>query len=167
VESKAQVLGHSLHQILIVFPLGLLTTSAGFDVLGLLTRETRWPVMSYYMILVGLLGGVAAIVCGYIDYRAIPDHTRAKRIGRLHGWGGLVMMLFFTISAYLRSTNPAVVHPAALACALAGLLLITITGWLGGELVSRMGVGVTDHATLDTPSSFARQTPPPHQVAGA
>jgi uncharacterized membrane protein len=172
VESRAQVLGHSLHQILIVFPLGLLTTSVGFDVAGLMTREARWPVMSYYMILVGLLGGVAAIVCGYIDYRAIPEHTRAKRIGRLHGWGGLAMMLFFAISVYLRSVDPSVLRPIALACSLAGLLLITITGWLGGELVSRMGIGVADHAHLNAPSSFSSRRSharpiDPHQVASA
>jgi uncharacterized membrane protein len=172
VESRAQVLGHSLHQILIVFPLGLLITSVGFDVAGVMTRDARWPLMSYYLILVGLLGGVAAIICGYIDYRAIPNKTRAKRITRLHAWGAVVMMFFFAMSAHIRSASPSLLHLSALAYSVAGLLFITITGWLGGELVTRMGIGVADHAHLDATSSFTpgpattRSIDPP-QVLGA
>ena len=124
--------------------------------------------MSYYVMLVGLLGGMAAIVFGYIDYRAIPADTRAKRIGRLHGWGGLVVMLLFGLSAFLRTLDPFKISTIAFVCSLAGILAITITGWLGGELVGRMGVGVADHAHLDMPSAFAaQQALPSPQVAGA
>jgi hypothetical protein len=30
-----------------------------------------------------------------------------------------------------------------------------VTGWLGGELVDRLGVGVDDGAHLDSPSSLS------------
>ena len=35
-----------------------------------------------------------------------------------------------------------------------GVALATVTGWLGGELVSRLGVGVDDGANLNAPSSL-------------
>jgi hypothetical protein len=32
-----------------------------------------------------------------------------------------------------------------------------VTGWLGGELVDRLGVGVDDGAHLDAPSSLSKR----------
>jgi hypothetical protein len=43
----------------------------------------------------------------------------------------------------------------------AGVLLALGTGWLGGELVARLGVGVDDGAHLDAPSSLSQR--PVHQ----
>ena len=37
MESRAKILGHSAHQILIVFPLGLLATAVAFDIAHLAT----------------------------------------------------------------------------------------------------------------------------------
>ena len=35
-----------------------------------------------------------------------------------------------------------------------GVGLATVTGWLGGELVDRLGVSVDDGANLDAPNSL-------------
>jgi uncharacterized membrane protein len=50
--------------------------------------------------------------------------------------------------------------PSALAFVLGvvAVLLALVTGWLGGELVYRLGVGVDDGAALDAPSSLARES---------
>jgi uncharacterized membrane protein len=37
---------------------------------------------------------------------------------------------------------------------LAGALLMLVTGWLGGELVERLGVGVDEGANLNAPNSL-------------
>ena len=42
MESKAKVMGHPVHPILVPFPLGLLTTAVIFDVVHLLTGSARW-----------------------------------------------------------------------------------------------------------------------------
>jgi hypothetical protein len=41
---------------------------------------------------------------------------------------------------------------------LVGAILSLLTGWLGGELVDRLGVGVDDGANLDAPSSLSKKT---------
>lgn len=156
LESRARLFGHSLHQILIVFPLGLLNTSVGFDMVGLIARKTLWAEMAYYVIIAGLLGGVAAMVAGCIDYWWIPPGTRAKRIARLHGVGSTVVMLLFAGSAYVRSDNPLAFNSVAFGLSLAGVALVGVVGWLGGELVTRMGVGVADDAGLNASSRPAR-----------
>ena len=37
---------------------------------------------------------------------------------------------------------------------LVGALLMLVTGWLGGELVERLGVGVDEGANLNAPNSL-------------
>jgi uncharacterized membrane protein len=150
MESRARVFGHSLHQIVIVFPLGLLTTSVGFDVLSLVTGETRWLATAFYVMVVGLVGGVVAMVAGYIDYSAIPKGTRAKRIGKAHGLGSSLGIVIFAISAFVRMPNPLVMRPLAIGLSVLGMLVASFAGWLGGELVTRMGIGVADGANVNS-----------------
>ena len=81
MESKAKILGHPIHPILIPFPLGLLSTSVVFDVIHLLTGNGKWSEVSFWMIAAGVIGGLAAAVFGLIDWLAIPSSTRPRRSG--------------------------------------------------------------------------------------
>ena len=155
MESSAKAAGHPIHQQLIVFPLGLLGTAVVFDILRLLTDNDGFATASYYMIAAGILSGLLAAVFGAIDYLAVPAGTRAKRVGAVHGLGNVVLVLLFAGSWLLRADEPDNV-PTTLAflLAVAGALVSLITGWLGGELVGRLGVGVEPDAHLDAPASF-------------
>ena len=156
MEAKAKLLGHPIHQMLIVFPLGLLSMAVVFDIVWLVRHREGWSASSYHMIAAGVLTGLVAAVFGYIDWRAIPDGTRAKRIGRLHAIGNVVVLLLFTASFWLRYEGfPVAPSMLAIALAVAGALLAGVTGWLGGELVDRHAVGVDDGAHLDAPSSLS------------
>lgn len=156
MESHAKAAGHAIHQQLIVFPLGLLATAVVFDVLHLVTDNPDLAVASFYMIAAGVLSGLLAAVFGAIDYLAIPRGTRAKRVAALHGLGNVVVVALFAVSWLLR-VDVAGYLPSgtAVALAVAGGALSVLTGWLGGELVDRLGVGVDDDAHLDAPASFA------------
>ncbi len=56
MESRAKVFGHALHPILIVFPLGLLTTSVIFDIIHIVTGNPQWAMVSFWMIISGIIG---------------------------------------------------------------------------------------------------------------
>jgi uncharacterized membrane protein len=154
MESKARVLGHSVHQMLIVFPLGLLATGVVFDVVYLVGDAPLFAEFAYWLIISGLVGGALAAPFGFIDWLAIPRGTRAKRVGAVHGLGNVVVLTLFVISALLRTEQPATPPTLAYACSFAGAALALVTAWLGGELVSRLGVGVYRDANLDAPSSL-------------
>ena len=155
MESSAKAAGHPIHQQLIVFPLGLLATAVVFDVLRLITDNGGFSTASYYMIAAGVLSGLLAAVFGAIDYLAIPTGTRARRVGALHGVGNVVVVVLFAVSWLMRGNEPDYAPTTfAFVLALAGALLATLTGWLGGELVGRLGVGVDPDANLDAPASF-------------
>jgi uncharacterized membrane protein len=155
MESRVKVAGHPVHPMLIVFPLGLLVTAVIFDLIGLVSHVSRWTEVAYYLIGAGVIGGLAAAVPGWIDWFAIPAGTRAKRIGLLHGIGNVVVLVLFATSWLFRRDNPAAPPTGAIVAALLGLVLGAVTGWLGGELVDRLGVGVDDGAHLDAPSSLS------------
>lgn len=155
MESHAKAAGHPIHQQLIAFPLGLLTTAVIFDVLRLITDENGFATASYYMIAAGVISGVLAGVFGLIDYLAIPAATRAKRVGAMHGLGNVVVVALFAVSWLPRNdASENVPTTLAFGLALAGAAIAAITGWLGGELVDRLGVGVDPDAHLDAPASF-------------
>jgi uncharacterized membrane protein len=155
MHAKAKLFGHPIHQMLIVFPLGLLATSLVFDIVYEATGNGRWADISYVMIASGIIGGLLAAVFGLIDWLAIPGGTRAKRIGALHGIGNVGVVALFVISWLLRYSNGGLPDTAAFVLSIAGVALALVTGWLGGELVDRLAVGVDDGAHLDAPSSLS------------
>ena len=154
MESKAKLAGHPIHQMLIVFPLGLFATAVIFDLVGLATHQEHWSAASFVMIAGGIIGGLAAAIFGFIDWFAIPRGTRASRIGLLHGLGNVLIVALFIASWLLRRPSPEVPSTAAVVLGIAGVLLAVVTGWLGGELVDRLGVGVDNGAHLNAPSSL-------------
>jgi uncharacterized membrane protein len=158
MESRAKVLGHPAHQMLIVFPLGLLGTSVIFDLIYWFTGNPTFAQVGFWMTVSGIIGGLIASPFGTIDWMAIPQGTRAKRVGLLHGGGNFLVTALFALSAYFRWGRAA--HEPdgfTLILALTGFLLSLVTGWLGGELVDRLGVGVDDGANLDAPSSLSHR----------
>ena len=158
MESRAKLLGHPIHQMLIVFPLGLLATAVIVDLVYFAGDALIFAEVSYYLVIAGLLGGALAAPFGLIDWLAIPPNTRAKRIGALHGAGNAVVLLLFLASALLRSDLPSAPPVAAYVCSFAGAALALVTAWLGGELVNRLGIGVSDGANVDAPSSLRHRT---------
>lgn len=157
MESRAKLFGHPIHQMLIVFPLGLLATSLFFDVIALAADIPGLSQASYYMIAAGIISGLVAAVFGLVDFLAIPNGTRAKRIGVMHGGGNVVVVVLFAASWFLRRGHPADPGTFAVVLSASGAALGGLTGWLGGELVDRLGVGVDDGANLDAPSSLTHE----------
>jgi uncharacterized membrane protein len=155
MESRAKLAGHPIHPMLIVFPLGLLATAVIFDIIGLATGNSQWHGISFWMIAAGIVGGLLSAVFGLVDWLAIPDGTRAKQIGLWHGLGNVVVTLLFAISWWLRRPEPANASGLAIGLGIVAVLLALVTGWLGGELVDRLGVGVDDGANLNAPSSLS------------
>lgn len=154
MESRAKLLGHPIHQMLIVFPLGLLAMAVIFDLLAIVFANGYWSEIGYWMIAAGVVTGLLAAPFGLIDWYAIPSGTRAKRIGAVHGVGNVIVVAMFGLSWLMRSDAPRTPDVLALALSFAAGVLALFTGWLGGELVDRLAVGVDDGAHVDAPSSL-------------
>ena len=166
MESSVKLLGHPAHQMLVMVPVGLLVTSVVFDAAYHLADSPLMASSAYHVIVVGILGGLLAAPFGLLDWMKIPTGTRARRVGALHGLGNVVVLALFGASAVMRMDAPQSPEGLAQVLSLAGVLLAGVTAWLGGELVDRLGVGVSDGAGLNAPSSLRGDARPQPSTAG-
>lgn len=157
MESRARLLGHPIHQMLVVFPLGLLGASVVFDLLHRGMESGTMALVAHYLIAGGLIAGLVAAPFGTIDWLAIPKGTRAKSVGAMHAIGNVVVLALFAASWFVRRDAPEAPSVLAHAFSFGGAFLSLITAWLGGELVDRLGVGVADGAHLNAPSSLRKR----------
>ncbi len=146
MRSKASIAGHPIHPMLIPFPLALWTTSFVVDILFYFLRHPTLLVIAKFMIAAGCLGAVAAAIPGIIDWLAIKNGD-AKRVANWHARLNIAALVVFAISLFLRlgSYSELVGHKLTIPflLSLVGVILIAISGWLGGELAFRYGIGQT------------------------
>jgi uncharacterized membrane protein len=160
MESRAKLVGHAIHPMLIVFPLGLLGMAAIFDLIYTFTGNSGFPAAVYYMIPAGIVTGLLAAGFGTIDWLAFPDRTRARGVGMWHGIGNVVVVVLFALRWWMRGSDPAhLPTTTAVLLSVIGVLLALVTGWLGGELVERLHIGVDPGANPDAPSSLSSDPP--------
>jgi len=159
MKSKVTVAGHALHPMLIVFPLGLLATSVIWDVVALASSmpsdHVRWATIAFWTVVAGVVGALLAAVPGFIDWLAIPRNTRARKIGLWHMVINLVVVALFAISLFARARTDGGYGYAAVGAMLPGWIAVAlalVSGWLGGELVETLGIGVRDDANPNAPS---------------
>lgn len=129
--------GVPLHRMFIVFPLGLLGTSFLFDLAWIVLGRNALAVDAYWIMVAGVVGAAIASIFGAMTWKKIPIGTLARKLGALHGIGNLVVTTLFVASVIVRRHDPAHPHPVALMLSAIGVLLIVVTGWLGGELARR------------------------------
>ena len=155
MESKAKLFGHPIHPMLIPFPLGLLGMAVVFDLIDLVVGQEHLARAASPMIAAGVVTGLLAALFGAIDWAAIPSGTRAKGIATAHGLGNVLVVALFAAAWWLRRDGPADAAGLPIVLQVIGVLGAVVTGWLGGELVDRLGVGVDPGAHVNAPSSLS------------
>ena len=151
----ARLLGHQIHPMVIVFPLGLLAISVIFDLAYLVSGNEAFAETTFWNIIAGVAGGLLAAVFGFWDWLTIAPGTRAKRIGALHGILNVVVVALFAAN-WLTRRGEAFHAPttATIIMSLVAVGFALVAGWLGGELVERLGIGVWRDAEPNAPSSL-------------
>lgn len=157
-------LGHPVHQMLVVLPAGLLLTTFLADLWYLLQPGMSVARLSHSLLPLGLAAGALAAPFGFLDWRRLPNPSRARRVGALHGLANGTALLLFLVSWLMRTDGAPPPWPALLTSVAGGSLMV-LAAWLGGELVTRLGVGVYDDAHVDAPSSLKQQELAPPTTA--
>ena len=164
MESRVKLLGHPVHQMLVPIPAGLFIVGAILDIVHAFNDAAWIPTVTYWNIAIGIAGALLAAVFGTADWTKIPQNTRAKRVGAIHGLGNVVAVILFAVALAIRSDIPGLApNGAALALEVIAFAMLGVTAWLGGELVDRLGVGVDDGAHVNAPNSLrVRHVPTRH-----
>jgi uncharacterized membrane protein len=137
--SRASIAGHPIHPMLVPLPIGLFVFSFVCDLIFMFgSGNTVWSTLALYTIGGGIIGALLAAVFGLIDLLYL-DASKAKTIGIWHMVVNLTVVALFIVSFLLRiggAAEPG--NPVFLS--LIGVLLLGISGWLGGEMVFVHGV---------------------------
>jgi uncharacterized membrane protein len=139
-----RVFGHPLHAVLSHAPMGLLGTSLMWDAVGVLRGEAIWWAISYWGVAAGLAAAGVAATAGAVDYAAIEQGDPALDTGNRHLMFMLGALVPYVVGMLARGGAGQPQGRAVLAVLLldgAGLLLLSIGGWYGGDLVFHHGVG--------------------------
>jgi uncharacterized membrane protein len=140
--TPAQIAKHPIHPILVSFPIGLWVFSLASDLIALAQGDSSvWKDVALYTLIGGIAGALLAAVPGFVDWFSLAT-PRVRRLGTIHMALNLALVALYTVNAWLRlgSTSTDLV-PVALS--VLGVVLLGISGWLGGEMVYVHRVGVT------------------------
>ena len=145
MRTKASLKGHSIHQILIPFPIAFLYGALIFDVLGVATDRPNLWATGGHLAVAGIVGALIAAAPGFIDYlQSVPPRSSAKKRATKHLSVNLTGVALVALAVWMRPEAPVPPDAVTLAFELAAVGLITAGGWMGGTLVNRNQIGV-DH----------------------
>lgn len=137
---------HPLHPIVVHFPIALLSTAIFFAVLEALFKRDAFDQALDWLLGLGVLGGVVAVVTGVwqeeaVEAAGVPEHAIEQHetlaFATLAAFTLLLAMRWFRKRRWM-PTPPALFFSIALA----GLTLLGLAGYYGGDLVYRYGAGV-------------------------
>jgi uncharacterized membrane protein len=144
--SKATLLGHPIHPMLIAFPITFFSTTLVAFIVYAVGGDVTWFHIGYWANVAGIVGALLAAVPGFIDWAiGIPQGSQAKRVGLLHMGLNLTVVGIFIVNAVLLSAQRAEATPAAtlpVVLSLIGVLGLLASGYLGWSLVQTYHVGI-------------------------
>lgn len=140
MSTPASIAKHPLHPMFVAFPIGLFVFSFAMDLIYFFgSHDPMWNLLAFYTMEGGIAGGLLAAVFGFIDFLALAG--RAQKLAIYHMSLNLTIVVLFAINAIMRSMGVPVV-PVPLILSLAAIILLLVSGWLGGEMVFVEGVAV-------------------------
>ena len=145
MRTPASIAGHPIHPMLVPLAIGGFLLSFLFDIVCFVKgAHPPWTVVAYWTMIGGILGALAAAVFGLVDLLSLPAGP-IKRTALIHMGINLTVVVLYVINAWLRTGNPdQLTLPMFLS--LVAILLLVVSGWLGGKLVYEYGVGMDTSA---------------------
>ena len=145
MRTPANIAGHPIHPMLVTLPIGLWVFSFVCDLFFVFgSGAPVWSTVARYTMAGGIIGALAAAIPGLIDLLSLPPEPRKTAV--VHMGINLTIVVLYVINFWLRSRTPD--NPGALVwLSLLAILMLVVSGWLGGKMVFLLGVGVTAPAS--------------------
>ncbi|WP_318202326.1 DUF2231 domain-containing protein [Streptomyces sp. SCL15-4] len=143
--------GHPFHPILVTVPIGAWVASLVFDIASRIVHRPAFLTHgSAWLIAIGVLGALAAAGVGFLDLCAVPTGTPAFRTGLLHMGLNLAVTAGYAAGfAWRHGGGYPQGHGVGygqLALSAVTLVVLGVSGHLGGKLAYRYGVRVAEES---------------------
>jgi uncharacterized membrane protein len=139
MKTPASIAGHPIHPMLVTVPIGLWIFSLVCDlVYAFGSGSSDWRFVALYTLAGGIVGALLAALPGLIDMLSLP--WPVKRTALLHMAINLTVVALYAVNLWLRVEGAA--HSTGLGLSIVGIVLLVVSGWLGGKMVYEEGVAV-------------------------
>jgi len=139
--STAQIAGHPIHPMLVQFPIVCFILAFVCDVLftqgqGGLASASKW------LLLIGLVMAALAAVAGLTDF--LGDKRVQGSDAIKHAVANVTAVVLELVNLLLRRGNDDFIGTTGVYISGVVVLILLYSGWMGGKLVYRHGIGVSD-----------------------
>jgi len=152
-------MNHPLHPLLVHLPIGLWVGSVIFDIAFMANHQPTVAGASFFCILVGVIGAIIAAPAGLADYFTVPSNTVPKRLATAHMLLNFAIIGIYSINLFTRYRMldgvPTEVTGGQLFLSLLSIVLLGVSGYLGGLLVFEYGIGFRSSERDDAPKHKA------------
>ena len=141
--STAKIGGHPIHPMLVPFPIVCFVGAFATDIAFMGSGGPAWANASTWLLGVGVGMALLAATAGFIDFFGDPlvrGHSDAVK----HMIANISAVALEAINLVLRLGDAASIGSAGVYMSGIAVLILLYSGWIGGELVFRHGVGVID-----------------------
>lgn len=127
------------------FPIALLFVSVGFDLFA--GKRSNLRFSAWLLLALGAIGAIASTVSGLVAHLAYEDDPVLASAIEVHQYTAFAATaIFAALAAWrwfsLRRGSDIGGTRAYLASAVLGLIMLGVTGLLGGNLLTEWGIGV-------------------------
>lgn len=146
-KTTAKIADHPIHPMLVPFPIVCFVGAFVTDIMYTSNHEPGWATASNWLLGVGLVMAALAAVAGLTDYFG---DERIRRLGDAlkHMLANVIAVVIEAVNLVLRLGDPGFIESTGVYLSGVVVLILLYSGWKGGDLVYRHGVGVHDSSNL-------------------
>ena len=140
MHSTAAIKGHPIHPMLVPFPIVFFLGALGTDIAFTVDGSEGWAEASKWLLGAGIVGALVAALAGFADFIGNP-RIRELRAAWLHMFANLAAVVIELVNFGMRLSDESSAGSTGLILSILVALILLFSGWKGGDLVYKHGVG--------------------------
>ena len=144
--STAKIGTHPIHPMLVPFPIVCFILTFVCDILYT-QGHTELATASNWLLIIGLVMGALAAVAGLTDFLG-DQRLRGLADALKHMLANVTAVVLEIVNLFLRLKASAAIGSTGVYISLVVVLILLYSGWKGGDLVYRHGVGEHDRSKM-------------------
>jgi uncharacterized membrane protein len=142
-QATAKIGGHPIHPMLIPFPIVCFIGTLVADIVYLNNGDAGWATAARWLLGIGIVMAALAAVAGLTDFMG-DSRIRGLSHAVQHMLANVTVVVIEIVNFVLRIGSNDGIGSVGVYLSAAAVLILVFSGWRGGDLVFRHGVGVQD-----------------------
>lgn len=145
-KSTANIGGHPIHPMLVPFPIVCFILTLVADIVFINNHDPGWATASRWLLGIGIVMAALAAGAGLTDFMG-DDRIRSMSDALQHMLANVTAVVLEIVNFVLRLNSDDSIASVGIYLSVIVVLILLFSGWKGGELVFRHGIGVVDRDT--------------------